>query len=587
MVSNVKFSLLRSNPGQFWKIAGWLVPTAALGLIWVATRIWGVLPKILGDELIYSTNARWLPIADSSVPNYLFNMVFGMTNSCGYGFYTCGKAVNLLFLVGFAVFVYLAARLLVEPPLALMVGFLALVGPVSTYASYFTPDMMFYFGASIIIYFTLRQDKGDTLVSWLLIGTGLGVVTLIKPHALFLIPPIVIFIIFLGAKAGKSAVLKSALSAVLFVVMAFATKFAFGFAVAGEKGLAIFGGSYDSSANNALSGINTSLEPGMEQENISAVVAGGVLGTVGWQVAFHLAVWLIFAGLPLLLMLKTSVSSLKVGSGLTTQSKINFFLLIALVALIGVSAVFVALSNSFGEALQNRVMTRYYDYLTPFLPLAVLTALSTEDQAKKSKLVYAAIAIVILGVALPNLTAVVPALFTDSALVASAIQSGVSFWVLAIVSVAVLIFWVKDSVKATRFWLYGLTPALLLLFSISTYMNMTVPSSFVGPYTTGARYAHDNLSQEDRKHLIVIGNTPQNSKAAALWIDEPKAQWLYMPAGSLVDLNSYPEDMKYFLIVGDFSINGEGLLVHKEESWVLIQNSTAEEIKKLQAQQSE
>lgn len=235
MVSQVNFSMWRNNPAKFWKIAGWLVPTIGLGLIWVATRIWGVLPKILGDELIYSTNARHLALADSSVPNYLFNLVFGMTNTCGYGFYTCGKVINMLFLVGFAVFIYLAARLLVEPGMALFVDFLALVGPISAYASYFTPDMMFYFGASIVIYASLRTSDGTALGRWALIGLGLGLVTLIKPHALFMIPPILAYVIFLGIKAGKAAAGKSVLSALVFGAAVFATKFAIGFMFAGQK----------------------------------------------------------------------------------------------------------------------------------------------------------------------------------------------------------------------------------------------------------------------------------------------------------------------------------------------------------------
>lgn len=584
MVSQVNFSLWRTNPAKFWKIASWLLPTVGFGLIWVATRIMGVLPKILGDELIYSINARHLPPGESSVPNYLFNLVFGMTNSCGYGFYTCGKSINLLFLVGFAVFIYLTARLVAEPKYALLVGFLALVGPVSAYASYFTPDMMFYFGASVVIYFALRIQTPSALGSWALIGAGLGIVTLIKPHALFLLPPFIAYLVFLAVKGGRAKLVYGLLSSLLLVASTFAVKLSIGFAIAGQSGLSVFGGSYDSSAAGALSGAVGDSKESVD-ESVLQISQSGVLGTIGWQIAFHFAVWIIFAGLPLIVITVKTLRSLLPGMQISVDTRISVFLFFALITLVTVSAVFVALSGSFGEALQNRVMTRYYDYLTPFLPLVLLAPVDTLKFSKKTSWTVLVVSVVILAVALPNLSTSVPALFTDSSLVAAALQSKIPMWLLAAISISVTFVWLKKTETGIRVWLYVFAPAMLLLYAISSYLNMTVPSSFVGPYTTAARYAHDNLTTEQLSKLMVIGNTPQNTKAAQLWIDEPRATGLYGPPGSEIDLNSYPEETEFFLLVGDFSINGDGILLHREDSWVLIQNSTAEEIAILQAEQ--
>ena len=73
-IAPVNWGLIKSNPAKFWQTLGWVVPVVGLGVIWVMTRIMEVLPKILGDELIYSTNARHTALAESSVPNYLFNL---------------------------------------------------------------------------------------------------------------------------------------------------------------------------------------------------------------------------------------------------------------------------------------------------------------------------------------------------------------------------------------------------------------------------------------------------------------------------------------------------------------------------------
>jgi phosphoglycerol transferase len=578
VVSKVKFSLWRTNPSQVWKIAGWLVPAIALSLVWVATRIWGVLPKILGDELVYSTNARWLPLADSSVPNYLFNMVFGMTNSCGYGFYTCGKAINMLFLVGFAVFIYLAARLLVEPPLALFVGFLALLGPISAYASYFTPDMMFYFGASIVIYFTLRLTRGDAVKSWLLIGVGLGVVTLIKPHALFLIPPIALFILFLGLKAGKSAAVKSVLSAITFVAMTFVTKFVIGFVIAGPKGLTVFGGSYDASAGSVLGG-SAAPEGMATPAEVEPLITGGIFSATGWQVLFHVSYILIFFGVPALFVILKTLKTFRRGNELTEDQRISAFLFAAMATLVAVSAVFVAVSMSFGEVLQNRVMIRYYEYLIPFLMLAVLVDFKSEKEVGKVARWFGVAAIALwLGISLPYFASLVPAMFTDSSLIAAAIKSGISLWVYAAISLALFIFWAVKPLKGAKVWLYGFAPAVVLLYAISSYANMTVISSVVGPYTTASRFAHDNLTLEQRQQLVVIGMTNQNVKAAQLWIDAPKSTGEVVLEGSEIDINKYPESTKFLLIVGNVSVSGDGFLLKQADNWALVQNATPEEV---------
>ncbi len=93
----VNWGLIKSDPSKFWKTFSWVVPVVGLGVIWVMTRIMTVLPKILGDDYIYSMNARHTPLADSSVPNYFFNQLFGTTSAFGYGFYTAAKVYNLFF----------------------------------------------------------------------------------------------------------------------------------------------------------------------------------------------------------------------------------------------------------------------------------------------------------------------------------------------------------------------------------------------------------------------------------------------------------------------------------------------------------
>jgi phosphoglycerol transferase len=583
----VNWGLIKSDPGKFWKTFSWVVPVVGLGVIWVMTRIMTVLPKILGDEYIYSMNARHTPLADSSVPNYFFNLLFGTTSAFGYSFYTAAKVYNLFFLIAFAAVVYFAARLIAKPGISFAVAMLALVGPISAYASYFTPEMMFYFGCAVVIYFALRFHARTGAGKWALLGVGLGLVTLIKPHALFLAAPIFAYIIYLAFKGEGNKWLKAPLRAVSFLVAMLATKFAIGYAFAGEKGLSIFGGSYDASATAAVTGGGAAVDASTDP-NVAAIAAGGVVGTTVWQVLFHLSFMLMFVGVPLVLTGIQTLRAFRSKGEPSETTKVSFFLFVALIALVLVSAVFVAYSSGFGETLQNRVMIRYYEYLLPFLPLTLLPLgnhIAKLGNLAKSLILVGAAAWLVIS--LPYMTQYIPALFTDSSMMASAIKSGIPLALFGAAGLGMLAYWLFKPETGAQMWLFGFAPLIILIYAISSYTNMTVPSSLVGMYTESSRYAHDNLSDEDKKNIMIIGNVHQTAMAAQLWLDEPTSQKLILEEGSAFDIDTLPENVKYIIRVGNIPLAGAGIVVASSStkiegtdlaSWYLIKNATAEDI---------
>jgi hypothetical protein len=328
----VNWGLIKSNPGKFWKTFGWVAPVVGLGLIWVMTRIMTVLPKILGDEYIYSINARHTALADSSVPNYFFNLVFGTTSAFGYGFYTAAKLYNLVFLIGFAAVVYFAARLIAKPGVSFVVAMLALVGPISAYASYFTPEMMFYFGSALVIYFALRFHAGIGFGKWALLGVGLGFVTLVKPHALFLAAPLLVYIVYLAFKAEGSGWLRAIARLLSFAGATIVTKFAIGYAFAGQKGLAIFGGSYDASANSAINSGGKATSDAISDPMVAAIASNGAVGTTIWQILFHISYMLMFFSVPLILTGIQTIRAFKTKGEPSETTKVSFFLFVSLIA---------------------------------------------------------------------------------------------------------------------------------------------------------------------------------------------------------------------------------------------------------------
>jgi phosphoglycerol transferase len=584
----VNWGLIKNNPSKFWKTFGWVAPVVGLGVIWVMTRIMTVLPKILGDEYIYSINARHTPLADSSVPNYFFNIIFSSTSAFGYGFYTAAKVYNLGFLLAFSAVVYFASRLIAKPGVSFVVAMLALVGPISAYASYFTPEMMFYFGCALIIYFSLRFHARTGVGKWALLGVGLGLVTLVKPHALFLAAPIFAYIVYLAFKGEGIRWLNAPVRALAFVAAMFATKFAVGYAFAGQKGLAIFGTSYDASASSAINSGGKATGGATTDPAVVAIAAGGAVGTTVWQVLFHITFMIMFLSVPLILTGIQTIRAFKTKGEPSETTKVSFFLFVALIALVLVSAAFVAYSSAFGETLQNRVMIRYYEYLLPFLPLTLLPLGNHIP-----KLGNLAKWLILIGaaawafVSMPYMSQFVPALFTDSSMMASAIKSGIPLLIFAVLGLAMLAYWLFKPEQGSQVFLYAFAPLVLLVYAISSYTNMTIPSSQVGMYTQSSRWAHDNLTTDEKQNLMIIGTVQQTTQAAQLWLDEPTSQKMILAEGSTFDINTLPESVKYIIRVGDVNLTGDGIVIQQSASnnqesgmpsWLVIKNSTAERI---------
>jgi phosphoglycerol transferase len=513
------------------------------------------------------------------VPNYLFNLIYSTTSNFGYGFYSAAKVYNLFFLVGFAAMVYLAARLIAKPGVSFVVALLALVGPISAYASYFTPEMMFYFGCAVVIYFALRFHARTGAGKWALLGVGLGLVTLVKPHALFVTAPIVAYIIYLAFKGEGNSWLNSIIRVLSFAGATVVTKFAIGYLIAGQKGLAIFGGSYDASASAAAQSGGAAIGGAITDPNVTAIASGGAVGTTVWQILFHISFMLMFFAVPLMLTGIQTVRAFKAKGEPSETTKVSFFLFVSLIALVLVSAVFVAYSSAFGETLQNRVMIRYYEYLIPFLPLTLLPLGNHIPKlGKGAKWAILAGSVVWLAVALPNMSTIVPGLFTDSSMMASAIKSGIPLAVFAALGVGMLAYWLFKPEVGSQVWLYGFAPLILLVYAISSYVNMTVPSSHVGQYTGSSRWVHDNISAKDRENIVVIGNNFQNVQAAQLWIDTPSSTAQMVAEGQEVNINDFPEKGQLILAIGKVALTGDGFIVKQTDSWALIKNATPEEV---------
>ena len=210
--------------------------------LWSISRVWTVLPSIMQDEYIYTSQAKNLPFAEQFYSNYLFSLVMGITNQCGTEFYTCTKTINSFFFLATVVFTLLIALRFLTFKWSVFAASVTALSPVAIPVSYFMPEAMYFAMMTLTIWLTLVVSKAQPLWLWVLPGLSLGATALVKPHAIFMLPAFTVFAFIFVYKKCSSSWIKALVSSAAVVSGFMVSKLGLGFAFAGTAGLKFFGG---------------------------------------------------------------------------------------------------------------------------------------------------------------------------------------------------------------------------------------------------------------------------------------------------------------------------------------------------------
>ncbi|MFY9304557.1 MAG: glycosyltransferase family 39 protein, partial [Rhodoluna sp.] len=236
----------------------WLLLPVAFAA-WSISRVWTVLPSIMGDEYVYTSAARHLPFAEQFFSNYVFSWIMSATNLCGTDFYACTKSINSVFFVLAIIFTFLIAIRYLPFGWSVFVASVTALSPIAIPVSYFMPEIMYFAAMTAVVLVALWIADQDKWSLWSLSGIALGVAALVKPHAIFMLPAIAIFAFVVAyKKEGGNWItgLKSASASIAGFIIA---KFGLGFVFAGTEGLKLFGG-YGSPVD-ALTSVVGNTEP--------------------------------------------------------------------------------------------------------------------------------------------------------------------------------------------------------------------------------------------------------------------------------------------------------------------------------------
>jgi phosphoglycerol transferase len=559
--------------------------------IWSISRVWNVLPSIMQDEYIYTSQAKNLPFSEQTYSNYLFSWIMGLTNNCGTEFYSCTKGINSVFFLVTVFFTFLIASRFLSFRWSVFVASVTALTPIAIPVSYFMPEAMYFAMMTLTIWLTLVVSKGSNWLLWSVSGLALGATALVKPHALFMLPAFAIFAFIYSYKKHSSGWTQATNAAVMMVTGFVVSKFGMGFLFAGSAGLKLFGG-YESPVQAISGAIATpyqeSPEPGLGTSPDAAPVnsdsivesapASSIEAASGLDIflqvslshlAAHTAVLALLAGIPLILSLRIGWSIAKTKQPVGDASAL--FLLVGLItaSMIGVVALFEAYVTASGDDHSNRLILRYYEFLLPqFLVMGLLLSRFTN-----SALMLRVVQGVFLIVASMSFTIFYPVTidrqYADSSTLPGIGDSqGLFIFVGLLVSSAVA-FWIVNPERGNQVMGRFVTP-LVLIFALVLSQNKLIEINGTPAYFDRAGWdSRTYLQDVSGDRILVIGRTRTEVFTVKFWIDQANIRDLLVPEGTSLTPQSVA-GVDYVVTLGNITVDFPHELVTQGDGYTLV-----------------
>lgn len=524
---------MRPNTPAPTHIAPLLTALALLVLFVLIWRNQAAYPLIFMDEWSYSSFARLQPLAEAAVPSYLYLGLFGLSSACGDAFLQCTRIGNAVLVIAAVPFLYLTGRRYCGAPLAAALALLAVLAPFNSYTVYFMPEASYFFGFSVLSWAVLaRHGQWPDLAVAALGGALLGVLSLIKVHALFLTPALLAFICYGGWRRGGWRVLPLLVPASVVITMAclLAVKLGLGYLLAGQAGLSLLGSFYGGHASNSS-----------DLSHLLPVLAAA------WQsLQGHLLGLALMYALPIaaLCTLACSPSQRSAAPG---AAKLSLYTVLMLGAALAMTVLYTGSIASAAAGEGERMHLRYYDFVFPLILLSSAGLLAVPDTRRKLRLLWA----------LPLAAAVLlaqfwlPAHFHPSFIDGPELSQPMRW--LGWLQLPLLLLWVQRPRLAMLGFLLVLTPLNCVVGELQTrtILNQAAQPS---PYDLAGRYAHQALTPAQRASLSIAGAEVPGIYRAMFHVDQRNVGMVRLQPGAPLDLTQAPGDSDWLLVVGEHAI---------------------------------
>jgi hypothetical protein len=523
-----------------WEIGFGLALAVIFG--YVAARHAGMYPVIFADEQLYSRFARLVPLKDATIPSYLYLSLFGLTNACGNGFLECTRYLNLLFFIAAGPFIYLSARTVCSKPAAMMVALMCMLAPFKSYTAYFMPESMYFFAFSVLTWLALARRTMHWARLALATGAVLGAMTLVKVHALFLVPALCAYLLYASwASRRDGPWFRIGLaSACLAVAAVFATKFALGYAFVGGEGLHLLGSFYGNQASGSLSASDALLK----------LMPAALISLKG-----HLMMLALLFGLPLAAIVHFVLSpGARANAGADVAALKVYSILMIGVALM-LAVFYTASIADWGVKEGVRLHVRYYSFTFPLL--VMIGAAHAGDAWRPSWPALPWLIAAVLAAALLYSATELPAtyrlLMGDGPEIFSLGLGDTRARIVLAVELAILAVWALNRKRAAALFLFVLLPLSVLNAEVAAN-KFRAAARTPSMYDNAGRFAHDYLAPADRNNVTIAGTNLGELMRTKFHLDSADADLMDIPSGSPLQPYQLPGRKSWLLVVGDHAL---------------------------------
>lgn len=513
----------------------------ALVAWYLIQRTLGLYPGVFVDEWYYSKMARLVPLSEAVLPSYLYLLVFAPSSTCGPGFLDCVRIGNALFHVGAAPFLYLVARRVVAPPLAVAVALLALLAPLNLYTTYFMPESMYFFGFCVLAWVALAGMAWTPNRQALAVGLVLGLMSLVKVHAVFLLPALCLFLVYAAwsrtaGTPGTPWLARGILAALLAALVAGAVKLVLGYLLAGEAGLTLFGSFYSAGASSA------------SQHTLLSRLLPMWISARGHALA--LAVMLAFP-LAALLHALFNRDTHRAGNPL---GPLTVFTALAFGSALGLAVLYTASIASDGPNEGIRLHSRYYAFALPLLLVAAAAA--TRPAPSGNTAVRTAI-VLALGGLLVAAWVFLPGYdvrLTDSPEFVPLAQRDKVRAVLSALQALLLLLWLHGGLRRAAAWGFLVVALPLALYTSDTHVRSYLGHlAAAAPADRAGLAARTIIPAAERGATMIVANGAELFRTQ-FYLDEKEMILLDLPNGAPIESYRLPSQARWLIAVGGHAL---------------------------------
>jgi phosphoglycerol transferase len=517
-----------------------LLCIAILG--WLMLRNYGLGPAIFADEWYYSKMARLLPVSEAIVPSYLYLWLFRSTNACGTAFLDCVRIGNEIFFVAAAPFIYLAARRVAGKGMSIYLAVLAMLAPFNLYTAFFMPEAMYYFGFAVLSWITLACRDWNSLSRaarhGLVTGLVLGLMSLIKVHALFILPALCLYLLLAGWLGGQPRWFAGGcLAAAVALAATLGVKFGLGYLLAGKAALSIFGSFYSGTANSNAG------RPLLDLLKLAFINGRG-----------HLMAVAVLLALPLAMIARALLSP-----GVRAQTggplkQLQLYALLMLGATAGVTVLYTASIAAAGPTEVLRLHLRYYNFVFPFLLIIAAAAVGQPAVGRRGPLAWAIAGLIGIVLVLAVIKLPLYALSTvDGPDIQTLRIDRASGKIVVAIDLIVLFLWAWGHRLAAPLFMFVAVPLMTALgLSTTSYYLRQLDQSWAAD--KAGKFAHQVVPEAERGKLTVAATEVVQIMRTQFYIDNPDVGMLELPKDAPIEQYQMPLRSKWLLVVGKHAL---------------------------------